>query len=312
VHDVHVIDPVSRIEGHAKITLRLDGDGAVDDARFHVTEFRGFEDFCRGRLVAEMPALTARTCGICPVSHLIASAKAGDAIMAVAVPPAAERLRRAANLGQIIQSHALSFFHLSAPDLLLGMDADPASRNIFGLMEAEPELVRRGIRLRQFGQEIIEFLGGKKIHPAWSVPGGVRLPRSRACSVPPHVNETWTRGESSPYSARPGGFSSTTRWISSLDRFEVRLETVPVSDGAVMGDMICQASPDFCSSSSSTALSECPRLPHVVKMIFLPSIHSPPRCCWFRSVPPQAAFFLPNHLDYTPPIQPNPPTRIRI
>jgi NAD-reducing hydrogenase large subunit len=110
------------------------------------------------------------------VSHLLASSKAGDMLLSVAVPPAAVKLRRLMNLAQIVQSHALSFFHLSAPDLLLGMDSDPARRNIFGLIAAEPELARGGIRLRQFGQEIIEALGGRKIHPAWSVPGGVRQP----------------------------------------------------------------------------------------------------------------------------------------
>ena len=120
------------------------------------------------------PGITARICGICPVSHLLASAKAGDQILAVTIPPAAEKLRRLMNLAQIVQSHALSFFHLSAPDLLLGLDSDPARRNVFGLVAAEPELARGGIRLRQFGQEIIELLGGKKIHPAWAVPGGVR------------------------------------------------------------------------------------------------------------------------------------------
>ena len=169
-----VIDPVTRIEGHAKITIHLDETGQVEDARFHVTEFRGFEKFCEGRPLWEMPGITGRICGICPVSHLLASAKAGDRILAVNIPPAAEKLRRLMNLGQIIQSHALSFFHLSAPDLLLGMDSDPSSRNVFGLIAAEPELARSGIRLRQFGQEIIEILGGKKIHPAWAVPGGVR------------------------------------------------------------------------------------------------------------------------------------------
>lgn len=169
-----IIDPVTRIEGHAKITIHLDDSGQVDDARFHVTEFRGFEKFCEGRPLWEMPGITGRICGICPVSHLLASAKAGDRILAVKIPPAAEKLRRLMNLGQIIQSHALSFFHLSAPDLLLGLDSDPASRNVFGLIAAEPELARNGIRLRQFGQEIIEVIGGKKIHPAWAVPGGVR------------------------------------------------------------------------------------------------------------------------------------------
>lgn len=168
------IDPVTRIEGHAKITIYLDEAGEVSDARFHVTEFRGFEKFCEGRPLWEMPGITARICGICPVSHLLASAKAGDRILAVTIPPAAEKLRRLMNLGQIIQSHALSFFHLSAPDLLLGFDSDPSQRNIFGLIAAAPEVARGGIRLRQFGQEIIEQLGGRKIHPSWAVPGGVR------------------------------------------------------------------------------------------------------------------------------------------
>jgi NAD-reducing hydrogenase large subunit len=175
-----VIDPVTRIEGHAKISIYLDDSGQVSDARFHVTEFRGFEKFCEGRPLWEMPGITARICGICPVSHLLASAKAGDRILGVTIPPAAEKLRRLMNLGQIIQSHALSFFHLSAPDLLLGMDSDPQKRNVFGLIAAEPELARGGIRLRQFGQEIIEQLGGRKIHPSWAVPGGVRDPLTEA------------------------------------------------------------------------------------------------------------------------------------
>lgn len=171
-----VIDPITRIEGHAKITIHLDDAGEVVDARFHVTEFRGFEKFCVGRSFGEMPGITARICGICPVSHLMASAKAGDAILGVRIPPTAEKLRRLMNLGQIVQSHALSFFHLSAPDLLLGMESDPAQRNIMGLIQKNPDVARKGIRLRRFGQEVIRLLGGKSIHPAWSVPGGVREP----------------------------------------------------------------------------------------------------------------------------------------
>lgn len=175
-----LIDPVTRIEGHAKISIYLDDVGQVSDAVFHVVEFRGFEKFCEGRPFAEMTGITPRICGICPVSHLLASAKACDAIMAVAIPPAAEKLRRLMNLGQIIQSHALSFFHLSAPDFLLGWETKPETRNVFGVIAANPALARSGIRLRQFGQEIIETLGGKKIHPAWAVPGGVRSPLSEA------------------------------------------------------------------------------------------------------------------------------------
>jgi NAD-reducing hydrogenase large subunit len=175
-----LIDPVTRIEGHAKISIFLDDAGKVSGAEFHVVEFRGFEKFCEGRPLSEMPGITSRICGICPVSHLLVSARAGDAILAVNVPPAADKLRRVMNLGQIIQSHALSFFHLSAPDFLAGWDAAPAQRNVFGLAAANPQVARGGIRLRQFGQEIIEILGGKKIHPAWAVPGGVRSPLTPA------------------------------------------------------------------------------------------------------------------------------------
>lgn len=171
-----VIDPVTRIEGHSKITIFLDDHGEVRDARFHVTQFRGFEKFCEGRPFTEMPALTARTCGICPVSHLMASAKACDEILATRIPDTAVKLRRILNLAQLIQSHALSFFHLSSPDLLLGMDADPAQRNILALAASHPDLARDGIWLRKFGQQIIEQLAGKRIHPAWVVPGGVSRP----------------------------------------------------------------------------------------------------------------------------------------
>ena len=170
------IDPITRIEGHAKITLHLDDNGDVAAAHFHTTQFRGFEKLCEGRPFYEMPYLMERICGICPVSHLLASAKACDALLAMKVPPAAGKLRRILELAQLIQSHALSFFYLSSPDLILGMDADPKERNIFGVIQKQPELAKWGIRLRQFGQQIIETLAGKRIHPAWVVPGGVNEP----------------------------------------------------------------------------------------------------------------------------------------
>src|SRR3954447_10103789 len=175
-----LIDPVTRIEGHAKISIHLDDASEVCDARFHVAEFRGFEKFCEGRPLWEMPGITARVCGICPVSHLLASAKAGDKILAVTIPPAAGKLRRLMNLGQMVQSHALSFFHLSAPDLLLGMDSDPAARNVLGLAAKHPELAKDGIALRKFGQRVIESLAGERIHPAGIVPGGVVAPLGSA------------------------------------------------------------------------------------------------------------------------------------
>lgn len=170
------IDAVTRIEGHAKITIHLDDAGKVADAQFHVTQVRGFERFVEGRPYYEMPGITARICGICPVSHLVASVKACDAIMAVSVPETAAKLREVVHLGQIVQSHALSFFHLSGPDLFLGMDSDPEKRNVFGLAELRPETARDGIALRKFGQRVIELVAKERIHPAWFVPGGVAQP----------------------------------------------------------------------------------------------------------------------------------------
>jgi NAD-reducing hydrogenase large subunit len=168
-----LIDPVTRIEGHAKISLEVNGAGKVTDARFHIVEFRGFEKICEGRPLEEMPGLMARVCGICPVSHALASSKAGDRILGVDVPVAAVKQRRLASWAQVLQSHALSFFHLSSPDLLVGMDAEPAKRNLFAMTSSDTDFVRRGIRLRQFGQRTIELVGGRKVHPGWSVPGGV-------------------------------------------------------------------------------------------------------------------------------------------
>jgi NAD-reducing hydrogenase large subunit len=170
------IDPVTRLEGHGKITIQLNDQGEVENANFHVTQVRGFEKFSEGRPFYEMPSLMARICGICPVSHLIASAKACEAIMSVRIPHPAAQLRRMLNLAQMVQSHALSFFYLSSPDLLLGLDSDPQSRHIFGVVGAKPELGRAGIALRRFGQHIIELLGNKRIHPGWVVPGGVTEP----------------------------------------------------------------------------------------------------------------------------------------
>ena len=170
------INPVTRIEGHAKITIQLDDNKKVQDARFHVVEFRGFEKFCEGRHFSEMPSITARICGICPVSHLLASSKAGDAILGIEIPPTAKLLRELMHMGQLVQSHALSFFHLSAPDLLLGYDSDPAKRNIMGLIERHPDTALQGIRLRKFGQEIIKAVAGRKIHAEFTVPGGVNKP----------------------------------------------------------------------------------------------------------------------------------------
>lgn len=168
------IEPLTRIEGHGRITLQLNDEGQVASADFQVTQFRGFETFCQGRPFYEMPSLVERICGICPVSHALASAAACDAILGVRVPETALLLRRLLNYAEYVQSHALSFFYLSAPDLMLGISSDPARRNILGLLKTHPRIARDGIRLRQIGQEIIAALAGKRIHPNWVVPGGVK------------------------------------------------------------------------------------------------------------------------------------------
>lgn len=167
------IEPVTRIEGHAKVTIHMNEAGKVERAYMHVNEFRGFEKFCEGRMYFEMPYITPRICGICPVSHHLAAAKAGDALMGCPPPRPASLLRELMHMGQIIQSHGMHFFELAGPDLLLGFDADPATRNVVGLIQANPELATRAVGLRKYGQEIIKILGGRRIHPLFAIPGGV-------------------------------------------------------------------------------------------------------------------------------------------
>jgi len=173
------VEPVTRIEGHAKITCVVSDEGKVEQARFHVVEFRGFEKFCEGRHFSEMPTLTERICGICPVSHHLASAKAIDILANTKPTRTAALLRELMHMGQIFQSHALSFFHLSSPDLLLGPDSDPALRNVVGLAGAFPDATVAAVKARKWGQEIIAAIGGRKIHPNCAVPGGMAAGISR-------------------------------------------------------------------------------------------------------------------------------------
>ena len=168
------ISPVTRVEGHGKVTIHLDAEGQVDEARLHIVEFRGFERFIRGRLLWEVPVIVQRLCGICPVSHHLAAAKAMDMIVgADKIPPTAEKMRRLMHYGQVMQSHVLHFFHLAAPDLLFGFDAPAGRRNVFEVIREEPELGRRAILMRKFGQDIIEATAGKKIHGTGAIPGGI-------------------------------------------------------------------------------------------------------------------------------------------
>ena len=168
------IDPISRVEGHGKVTLLLDEDDHVQQARLHIVEFRGFEKFVQGRPFWEIPVMVQRLCGICPVSHHLAASKAMDQIVGVDhLTPTAEKLRRLMHYGQMLQSHALHFFHLSSPDMLFGFDSDVARRNIVGVAAAYPEVAKQGVLLRKFGQEVIRVTAGKRVHGTSAIPGGV-------------------------------------------------------------------------------------------------------------------------------------------
>ena len=168
------IEPVTRVEGHGKVTILLDEENRVHQVRLHIVEFRGFEVFIRGRPYWEVPIAVQRLCGICPVSHLLAATKAMDLIAGFGpLTPTAEKLRRLLHYGQIVQSHALHFFHLASPDLLLGFESEVAKRNVIGVAAAFPDLAKRGVLTRKFGQEVIRHIAGKRIHGTGVIPGGM-------------------------------------------------------------------------------------------------------------------------------------------
>jgi len=171
------IEPVTRVEGHGKVTIHLDDNLNVAQTRLHIVEFRGFERFVQGRPYWEAPVLVQRLCGICPVSHHLAAAKALDVIVGAGtghgLTATGEKMRRLMHYGQMFQSHSLHFFHLSAPDFLLGYDSDPATRNVVGLAVKFPELATKAVLMRKFGQEVIHYTAGKKIHGTGAIPGGI-------------------------------------------------------------------------------------------------------------------------------------------
>jgi len=168
------IDPISRVEGHGKITLQQNERQEITEARLHIVEFRGFEKFIQGRPYWEVPVLVQRLCGICPVSHHLAAAKATDMLLGVKqLSPTADKMRRLMHFGQVLQSHALHFFHLSSPDLLFGYDDEVRHRNIIGVIQDHPELAKQGVLLRKYGQEVIRLTSGKRIHGTGAIPGGI-------------------------------------------------------------------------------------------------------------------------------------------
>lgn len=170
------IEPVTRVEGHGKVTIHLDDENNVIQSRLHIVEFRGFERFVQGRPYWEAPVLVQRLCGICPVSHHLAAAKALDVIVGVGpdgLTPTGEKMRRLMHYGQIFQSHALHFFHLVSPDLLFGINANPEKRNVIEVAKEFKNLAVQGVMMRKFGQEIIRATAGKKIHGTGAIPGGI-------------------------------------------------------------------------------------------------------------------------------------------
>jgi NAD-reducing hydrogenase large subunit len=227
------INPVSRVEGHGKVVIHLDAEGEVEGAQFHVTQFRGYERFCEGRPFEEMPVITQRICGICPVSHQLASAKACDAILGVEIPETAKLLRDLEHMGQFIQSHALHFFYLASPDLLLGWDSDPAKRNVIGVIGAFPDLAKKGIRLRKFGQEIIKALGGKKVHPAFAVPGGVMNPLAK------EDRDNLLTGFEEAYETAQIGLDFIKGWVEKNLKEVRRFATYPSNYAGLMDEQGC-------------------------------------------------------------------------
>jgi len=178
-----VVDPVSRVEGHGKVTLLLDENNKVQQARLHIVEFRGFERFIQGRPYWELPVLVQRLCGICPVSHHLAAAKAIDQLVGIDpenLPVSADKLRRLLHFGQVMQSHALHFFHLSSPDLLFGFESDIGKRNIIAVLTDYPDIGLQGVKLRKYGQEVIRMVSGKRIHGTGAIAGGMNKSLTKA------------------------------------------------------------------------------------------------------------------------------------
>jgi NAD-reducing hydrogenase large subunit len=257
------IEPVTRVEGHGKVTIHLDDSGKVRDARFHIVEFRGFERFVQGRPYWELPVLVQRLCGICPVSHHLAAAKATDILVGVGpegLSPTAEKVRRLMHYGQILQSHALHFFHLSSPDFLMGMDADPDSRNVIGLAGLDRDLVYKAVMLRKYGQEVIQATAGKKIHGTGAIPGGVNqnlslAERDRLLDGPETMKADlmieWARlglevfkdyhrknrGLVDGFAAFPSNHMSLVRQDGALDLYHGRLRVVDADGRKVLNDV---------------------------------------------------------------------------
>jgi len=250
------IDPVTRVEGHGKVTLLLDQDNKIHQVRLHIVEFRGFEVFIEGRPYWEVPVTVQRLCGICPVSHQLAAVKAMDQIAGYGpLTPTAEKLRRLMHYGQMVQSHAVHFFHLASPDLLLGFDSDFTRRNIVGVALDFPEIAKQGVLLRKYGQEVIRHVAGKRVHGTGAIPGGMNkaLTRAERDEMAAGIDQmvAWTQGaiamvrrlhETNPgfynvFGEFPSNMMGLVRPDGALDFYHGALRAVD-ADGKIIFDQV--------------------------------------------------------------------------
>jgi NAD-reducing hydrogenase large subunit len=251
-----VIEPLSRVEGHGKVTLLADEENVIREARLHIVEFRGFERFIQGRPYWDVPVVVQRLCGICPVSHHLAAGKAIDQIVgATKLTPTARKLRELAHFGQILQSHALHFFHLSSPDLLFGFESEVEKRNIIGVIEAHPDIALQGVKLRKYGQEIIRAVCGKRIHGTGAIPGGMnkRLTATERDGLLADIDQitAWAQAAvalarnyyltnqpmSSEFGAIPSKYLSLVRPDGALEFYDGKLRARD-ADGRILFDQV--------------------------------------------------------------------------
>jgi NAD-reducing hydrogenase large subunit len=259
-----VIEPVTRVEGHGKVTILLDERKQVVQARLHIVEFRGFERFIQGRPFWEVPVLVQRLCGICPVSHHLAAAKAMDRIVGgEKLTPTAEKMRRLMHYGQMFQSHALHLFHLCSPDLLFGFDADVAIRNVIGVAASYPELAVQGVMMRKYGQEIIKATAGKKIHGTGAVPGGINknLSIEERDALLRDLDQmvTWARGALkiakdytvsnlqalAPFGSFESNHMSIVRPDGAMDLYDGNLRAINAQGQQIFDQVDCQDYVDY-------------------------------------------------------------------
>ncbi len=229
------IQPITRIEGHAKVAIHLDDNGNVADTQMHMQALRGFEKFCEGRPAEEMPRIVCHICGICPWAHHLASSKAGDACFGVTPPPAAIKLRRLMQMIAYVGDKLLHFYFLAAPDFVIGPDADYSVRNIVGIIDAAPDIAKQVVHLRHLTAQILENFAGRAIHPTFSMPGGVSKPMTETerVEILGHAKELLEFSQFTIKFAKENVFAKYMDAIQSLGVIKVGYIGTVTDDGAL-------------------------------------------------------------------------------